>query len=41
MDFTHEDSLPAAQWNRALACGLGLAPAGCASEKLPVASFEE
>jgi hypothetical protein len=38
MDFRHEDSLPTEAWNRALACGLGVANAGCASEKLPIAS---
>jgi hypothetical protein len=41
MDFRHEDSLPTEAWNRALACGLGVVAAGCASRAPPLASFED
>ncbi len=38
MDFRHEDTLPTALWNRQLACGLGVAAAGCTSETPPLVS---
>jgi YVTN family beta-propeller protein len=38
MDFRHEDMLPTELWNRQLACGLGVAAAGCASETPPLLS---
>ena len=41
MDFRREDSLPVELFNRQLACGLGVAVAGCASEKRPVATRAE
>jgi YVTN family beta-propeller protein len=41
MDFRHEDDLPTEAFNRALACGLGVAPAGCTSRAVDVQAEEE